>query len=475
MTLMNPEQNIIAAIDIGTTKIVALVGRKVSDGTIELIGIEKVPSTGVKRGVVLNIEETVGAITDVVNRIQMRLGRKLSDIYVGIAGQHIRSICNQGYLFIDSSYEIKQSDVDNLYSDNFKIPVEPGEKILHVIPMDYVVDNEIGIKNPVGMSGRKMEGNFHVVIGQKASVNNITKCIQRVGLMLNELILEPLASARAVLTEEEKEAGVVVVDIGGGTTDVAIFHENSIRHTAVIPYGGNTVTSDIKQGCGILQKHAESIKVQFGSAIGDTEKAEDVVTIPGMQGWEPKEVSLNLLGNIIQARMEEIIDFVLYEIESSGYYDKLGAGIVLTGGGAELRNLAELIKFRTGLDVRIGRPDLYVTGNYFPEIQSPMFSTSLGLLLSAMDRRVKRAIEPQLFPDTEKEAEKEPKNINKTEPEKNNVVPGTGKTPERSSSSWRKNNARSRYEKATGSLFDSLKERVIGIFDDKNADEGTDM
>lgn len=459
---MNQESNLIAAIDIGTTKIVALVGRKLAGGKIELLGIEKVASTGVKRGVVLNIDETVSAIMDVISRIQMRLNMRLSDIYVGIAGQHIKSMHNRGYRFIDHSFEIKQSDVDMLFSDNFKIPVEAGEQILHVIPMDFVVDNESGIKNPVGMSGRKLEGNFHVVLGQQTSVNNIAKCISRVGLLLNEMILEPLASARSVLTDEEKEAGVVVVDIGGGTTDVAIYYDNVIRHTAVIPYGGNTVTSDIKEGCGVLNKHAESLKVQFGSAIGDTEREEDVVAIPGMPGWEPREISLNLLGNIIQARMEEIIDFVAYEIESSGYYDKLGAGIVLTGGGAELRNLPELIKYRTGLDVRVGRPDLYVKGSMFPEIQSPRFSTSLGLLLSAMDRPVKRAIEPTLFADHEMDNGNGP-----AAPVQNNEKTKTRPNP--TSPSNKKEGAKKRME-LTGNLFDTLKDKLITIFDDKVSD-----
>jgi len=458
---MSIESNLIAAIDIGTTKIVALVGRKNLNGTLEVLGIETVPSTGVKRGVVLNIDETMNAIADVVNRIQYRLNYKLTDVYVGIAGQHIRSLHNRGYRYIDNSHEIKQPDVDQLYTDNFKIPVEAGEKILHVIPQDYIVDNEIGIKNPIGMSGRRLEGNFHVVLGRVASVNNIEKCIRRVGLHLNEMILEPLASARAVLTDEEKEAGVVLVDIGGGTTDVAIYHDGIIRHTAVIPFGGNVVTSDIKEGCSVLYKQAEALKVQFGSAIGDMEREDMVVTIPGMQGWEPKEISFSSLAYIIQARMEEIIDYVAFQIEQSGYFDKLGAGIVLTGGGAELKNLAQLIKLRTGLDVRIGRPDLYIGGSLCPEVEMPMYSTSIGLLLSVMDKpKVSRAIEAELFGNLEP--------IEPMQQQKAVEQPRERKVAKKESAVKRE-----RREYVTGNLFDSLKNSLSGIFEDKNTD--TDM
>jgi cell division protein FtsA len=457
---MSIESNLIAAIDIGTTKIVALVGRKNSNGTLEVLAIEKVPSTGVKRGVVLNIDETMNAIQEVIDRIQSRLGYKLKDVYVGIAGQHIKSMRNRGYRFIDSSHEIKQSDVDHLYADNFKIPVEAGEKILHVIPQDFVVDSENGIKNPVGMSGRRLEGNFHIVLGRIASVNNIEKCFHKVNLRLNDMILEPLASSRAVITEEEKEAGVVLVDIGGGTTDVAIFHDGIICHTAVIPFGGNVITSDIKEGCSVLYKQAESLKVQFGSAIGDLEREDMVVTIPGMPGWEPKEISFSNLAYIIQARMEEIIDYVAFQIEQSGYWDKLGAGIVLTGGGAELKNLDQLIKLRTGLDVRIGRPDLYVRGSLCPEVELPMYSTSIGLLLSAMDKPVKRVIEQDLFGDLQPI---EPMARQAAEPVKEKP-----KAPKKESVLKRQ-----RREYVTGNLFDSLKNSLSGIFEDKNND--TDM
>ncbi len=445
---MNNHSNLIAAIDIGTTKIVAVVGQKDDNGKLQVVGIEKVPSTGVKRGVVLNIEETVNAIKDVVFNLESKYGVKLLDVYVGIAGQHIKSLQNRGYRYIETNHEITQFDVDHLFKDNYKIPLEAGENILHVFPQDYVVDNEAGVKNPIGMSGRRLEGNYHIVLGRIASVNNIEKCINRVGLKLNHLILEPMASARAVLTDEEKEAGVVLVDIGGGTTDVAIFYDNLIQHTAVIPLGGNVVTSDVKEGCAVLYKQAEALKTQFGSALGDLEREDMVVTIPGIEGWEPKEISFRSLSYIIQARMEEIVDYVVYQIESSEMYDKLGAGIVITGGGALLKNLPQLIKYRTGLEVRLGLPDKYIDSDKNGDTQKPMYSTSIGLLLSALDNPVKKVVEQELFPDEIEEENDRPRKV----------------------SSPRKEKKKKEKTEYTGDLFGNLKKTFAGIFDEKDVE-----
>ncbi|MBN2164733.1 MAG: cell division protein FtsA [Marinilabiliaceae bacterium] len=448
---MMQQSQLFAAIDIGTTKIVALVGRKnLQTGKLEVIGLEKVSSSGVKRGVVLNIEETSNAIREVVRRIETRLNIKLFEVYVGIAGQHIKSIRNRGYRFIDPSNEIRQLDVDQLFSDNFKIPIEAGEKILHVIPQDYIVDNETGIKQPVGMSGHRLEGNFHIVLGRIASVKNIEKCIHRVGLLLKGMILEPLASAQSILTEEEKEAGVVLVDIGGGTTDVAVFHDGIIQHTAVIPFGGNVVTSDIKEGCSVLTKQAETLKTRFGSAIADDAREDQVVTIPGIEGWEPKEISFKSLAYIIQARMEEIIDYVMMEIENSCCFDKTGAGIVLTGGGALLKNLAPLIKLRTGFDVRIGIPDKYIGGSLPEEATIPMFSTSFGLLMSAIDKPSQRLIEPELFGDL-------PPMQTMPEPKTRKKV-----------SFRRESGVKKERREYTGNLFESLKSSFANIFEDNH-------
>ncbi|WP_066632754.1 cell division protein FtsA [Labilibacter marinus] len=448
---MSDTSNIIAAIDIGTTKIVAVVGKKREDGKLHVVGIEKVPSTGVKRGVVLNIEETTNAIKDLVFNVESKYGVKLYEVYVGIAGQHIKSLQNRGYRYIETSHEITQYDVDQLYKDNFKIPLEAGENILHVFSQDYVVDNEAGVKNPIGMSGRRLEGNYHIVLGRIASVNNIEKCINRVGLKLNHLILEPMASARSVLTAEEKEAGVVLVDIGGGTTDVAIFYDGVIQHTAVIPFGGNVVTSDVKEGCAVLHKQAESLKTQFGSALGDLEREDMVVTIPGIEGWEPKEISFKSLAYIIQARMEEIVDYVMYQIERSKLYDKLGAGIVITGGGSLLKNLPQLVKFRTGLEVRLGIPNKYFAQGNVEDANKPMYSTSIGLLLSAMDNPVKKVVEQKLFSDEFNDEDVQPRKASTQAPRK-------------------EKKRKERPEYATGDLFGSFKKTIAGIFDEKDVE-----
>jgi len=383
---MAQKDQLVAAIDIGTTKIVALVGRVNENNRLEVLGMSKTVSKGVKRGVVLNIEETVNAIETTVAEAQKISGIKFEDVFVGIAGQHIKSIRTRGYINRDSyEDEITRDDISRLVTDMYKIPVEIGEEIIHVLPQNYIVDSETGVKNPIGMSGKRLEANFHIVIGQVASAKNIEKCINRVNLNVKQLILEPLASSDAVLTEDEKEAGVVLVDIGGGTTDVAVYYDDIIRHTAVIPFGGNVITRDIKEGCSILARQAESLKVQFGSALGDLAQDDKVVTIPGISGRDPKEISFKSLAYIIQSRMEEIIDAVIYEIESSGYIDKLSAGVVITGGGAMLRHLPQLVKFRTGMDVRIGYPNEKLSSEKNEEVNQPMYATSIGLLLKGAE------------------------------------------------------------------------------------------
>ncbi len=383
---MATKEKIVAAVDIGTTKIVSLVGRLNEQGKLEVLGISQTPSKGVKRGVVLNIEETVNAIQTTSTEAIEQSELKFNEVFVGIAGQHIKSVRNRGYINRDSyDDEITRADLQHLIDDMYKIPVDVGEEIIHVLPQSYIVDNETGVKNPVGMFGKRLEANFHIVIGQISSARNIEKCINRVGFDVKQLVLEPLASSAAVLTDDEMEAGVALVDIGGGTTDVAVYYDDVIRHTAVIPFGGNVITRDIKEGCSILQRQAESLKIQFGSALGDLAQEDKVVTIPGISGRDPKEISFRSLAYIIQSRMEEIIDAVSYEIENSGFMDKLSAGIVLTGGGSMLKHLNQLVKFKTGMDVRIGFPGEKMAADSSDEINQPMFSTSVGLLLKGLE------------------------------------------------------------------------------------------
>jgi cell division protein FtsA len=383
---MKYRNNILAAIDIGTTKIVTIIGYLNENERLDVLGLAKSPSKGVRRGLVLNIDEAVSAIRSTVDEVQKQVGFQIKQTFVGIAGQHIKSIRNRGYINRDSyDTEITLADTERLLADMYKIPIELGEEIIHVLPQNYIVDSETGVKNPVGMFGKRLEANFHIVIGDIASARNIERCVNRVGIKVRQMILEPLASSAAVLSDEEKEAGVALIDIGGGTTDIAVFHDETIRHTAVIPFGGNVITKDIMEGCAILSKYAEQLKVQFGSALGDLAPDDKVVTVPGINGREPKEISFKSLAYIIQSRMEEIIDSALFELENSGCMDKLSAGIVLTGGGSLMRNLPQLVKFRSGMDVRIGYPNERLGNDSTGEVNDPMYSTSVGLLLKGYD------------------------------------------------------------------------------------------
>ena len=383
---MITKDQIVGAIDIGTTKIVTIIGKKNESGRLEILAMAKTESKGVKRGVVQNIEETVAAISKTVQEAELKAGVKLNEVFVGIAGQHIRSIKNRGYINRNSyDDEITRDDIKALENDMRRIPIDVGEEIIHVIPQSYVVDNEPGVKAPVGMSGKRLEANFHIVIAQIASAKNIEKCVLRAGLKVKCLMLEPLASAEAVLTADEKEAGVALVDIGGGTTDIAVYYDDIIRHTAVIPFGGNVITKDIKEGCAILQRQAELLKMQFGSALGEMAEEDKVVSIAGIAGRDPKEISFKSLAYIIQSRMEEILDAVTFEIENSGYLDKLSAGIVVTGGGAMLRHLPQLVKFKTGMDVRIGYPNEHLAASVPADINLPMYATAVGLVLKGFE------------------------------------------------------------------------------------------
>lgn len=447
---MNVKNEYVAAIDIGTTKIVAIVGKRNSNKKLDIVGMSKTVSKGVKRGVVLNIEETVNAIQHVVAELQQKTGVKISDAFVGIAGQHIKSRKNRGYINRDSyDDEITKEDVQRLIDDAHKIPIEIGEEIIHVLPQNYIIDDETGVKNPVGILGKRLEANFHIVLGQMSSIKNIEKCINRAGLEVNDVILEPLASAAAVLTEDEMEAGVALVDIGGGTTDIAVYHDGIIRHTAVIPFGGNVVTHDIKEGCAILERHAEELKIKFGSALGDLAEDKKSVVIPGISGRDSKEISFKSLAYIIQSRMEEIIDAVMFEIENSEYADKLSAGIVVTGGGALLRHLQQLVRFRTGMDVRIGYPNAHLAGSVAEDINQPMFATSVGLILKGFEFFDAKGVVYKS--ETAKSKQEPAKKTEEPEPELELVK----ETAERS--------------KPKTGIIDSLKKTLTEIFEDNGS------
>ena len=384
------KSEIIVGLDIGTTKIAAIVGRRNEHGKIEILGYGKTESFGVKRGVVSNIENTVQSIRTAIELAEQRSGVDIKYVNVGIAGQHIKSLQHRGNIIRkETEIEISQKDIDILHQNMFNLSMSPGEEIIDVIPQEYIVDGEAAIKQPIGMLGNTLEANFHIIIGQTASAKNIYKCVRKAGLDVVDLILEPIASAVAVLSEEEKEAGVVLVDIGGGTTDIAIFQDGIIRHTSVIPFGGDVITEDVKEGCSIIKKHAEELKVKFGSALASENREEEVVAIPGLRGRPPKEITLKNLANIIQARMEEIIEHVYYEIRNSGYEKKLIAGIVLTGGGALLKHLAQLTEFMTGMDTRIGYPNEHLAPDVPDEMASPMYATGIGLVIEGIERYIR--------------------------------------------------------------------------------------
>jgi len=391
------KEKIVVGLDIGTTKICAVVGRKNEYGKLEVLGMGKSLSDGVIRGIVTNIDKTIQGIEKAVMEAENQSGINVRVVNVGIAGQHIRSMVHHGSITRDSSDdEITVEDVNRLTNDMYRIVIPPGSEIIHVMPQDYMVDYEDGIRDPVGMSGVKLEADFHIITAQTNAINNVNKCVRRAGLEIENLILEPLSSSLAVLSEEEKEAGVCLVDIGGGTTDIAIFHENIIRHTAVIPFGGNIITSDIKQGCMVMQHQAETLKTKFGKALAEEANPNEIVSIPGLRHRAPKEISIKNLSYIIEARMEEIIELVHTEIITSGFENRIAGGIVITGGGAQLQYCKQLFEYMTGMDCRIGYPNEHLGKSKVESVKSPMYATSVGLVLSgfrALDDRENRYLQ----------------------------------------------------------------------------------
>lgn len=383
------QANFSVGLDIGTTKIVALVGKKNEYEKVEILGVGKSKSLGVHRGVVNNITQTIQSIQEAVDNANSNSGLIIEDVVVGIAGQHIRSIQHSDYITRENPESvINEEDIQRLIKQVYKLVMLPGEEIIHVLPQEYKVDGQGEIKEPIGMHGGRLEANFHVVVGQVTSIKNIGRCIKSAGLIMASITLEPLASSQAVLSFEEKEAGVALIDIGGGTTDLAIFKDGIIRHTAVIPYGGNVITEDIKEGCSIIENKAELLKIKFGSAWPGENRDTEIVSIPGLHGRDPKEISLKTLSKIINARVVEIIEQVFLEIKNYGHTDqkkKLIAGIVLTGGGSQLKHLKQLVEYVTGMDTRVGYPSEHLAGNTVESVSSPLFATSVGLLMNALD------------------------------------------------------------------------------------------
>jgi len=386
------QPNLAVGLDIGTTKIVAMIGQLNDYGKLEVLGIGKARSMGVHRGMVTNITQTIESIKAALREAEAQCDIKINEVTVGIAGQHIRSTQHSDYIVREKSDEvIEDQDLKNLIANVHRLVMMPGEEIIHVLPQEYKIDGQADIREPRGMFGSRLEANFHIVVGQVSSIKNIMRCVTNAGLKVGHITLEPLASAEAVLSHEEKEAGVVLVDIGGGTTDVAIFKDGIIRHTAVIPYGGNVITEDIKEGCSIIEKQAELLKIKFGSAWPGENKDNEIVSIPGLRGREPKEISLKNLSKIIHARVVEIVEQVYLEIKNYGYDEnkkKLIAGIVLTGGGSQLKHIKQLVEFVTGMDTRIGFPNEHLGNQNEEEYSNPIFSTAVGLVLKGLNNDI---------------------------------------------------------------------------------------
>src|SRR5690625_5684921 len=402
---------IAVGLDIGTTKIVAMVGKLNEYGKLEVLGIGKAKSLGVHRGVVNNITQTIQSIQQAIPGAEAGSGIGINDGMVGIAGQHIRSLQHSDYITrTDSEEVINEEDIESLCNQVLKLVMLPGEEIIHVLPQEFKVDGQGEVSEPIGMYGGRLEANYHVVVGTVASIRNVGRCVKNAGLNLSSITLEPLASAQSVLSKEEKEAGVVLLDIGGGTTDLAIFKDGIIRHTAVIPFGGNMITEDIKEGCAIIEKQAELLKIRFGSAWPGENKDNEIVSIPGLRGREPKEISLKNLSKIIHARIVEIIEQVYIEIKNYGHEEqkkKLIAGIVLTGGGAQLQHIKQLVEYFTGMDTRIGYPNEHLAGDSDPETTSPMYATAVGLVMNSLESKEKSSLMTRFPSQEEQEAESE--------------------------------------------------------------------
>ena len=381
----------IVGLDIGTTKIACFIGERAENGNVRIIGFGKTDSVGVERGVVRNIRSTADSIRRAVAEASEMAKFDVEEVYVGIAGQHIKSLSNKGSVMIPSNHRmIEEEDVNRLIDDQYHINLDPGEEIIHVFPQSYIVDNdELDISiNPVGVAGKCLMANFHIVTGNTVNLHNIRDAVEEAGLRIKDVVLEPVASAYAVLDDRDKGAGVALVDIGGGTTDIAIFQEGIIRHTSVIALAGNVITNDIRESCHILKHQAESLKTKFGSCLPTSVNQDDIISIPGIRNPEPREISVRTLAGIIKSRMQLLLEQVGYEIELSGFDRQLLAGVVLTGGGARMKNIKEFAELVIGIDTRIGTPDDHLDKQgsiSFEDLTHPMYATGIGLVIYGLE------------------------------------------------------------------------------------------
>jgi len=379
---MNTDE-IIVGLDIGTTKIAAVAGKVDEYGNVNIVGVGHAPSDGLRRGVVINIDETVRSIKRAVEQAELMCGYKITKVYAGIAGDHIRSINSKGVIAVSGRDKIiDEDDVERVINAAKAIALPMDREILHVLPQEYVVDDQDGIKNPVHMAGTRLEAEVHIVTAAAASAHNIANCIREAGYGVADIVLEPYASSLSVLDPDERELGVCIIDIGGGTTDIAMFFDGSIRHTAVLGIGGNHVTSDLSQGLRTVHEQAEELKKKYGVAMQSLLEKEELVRVPGVGGRAPREISRSVLSAIIQPRMTELFQIAQSKMKESNVYDSMGAGVVLTGGASLLNGITELAEKVMGMPVRIGLPK--AGGGLVETIQSPVYATGVGLIYYAL-------------------------------------------------------------------------------------------
>jgi cell division protein FtsA len=384
--------NIIVGLDIGTTKVCAVVAGSDENGRINILGVGRSPSEGMMRGVVTHIEKTIRSINNAVADAQSQSGVVIKSVIVGIAGDHIQSFQSRGVIGISGAdHEVTQADIDRLIEDTKRVALPSDRKIIHVIPQEFIIDGQDGVYDPLGMSGVRMEANVHIITGLVSAAQNIYKCVQRAGLEVSDMVLEPLASSYAVLDDEEKEVGIALLDVGGGTTDLAVFEERTIRHTAVIGIAGKKVTDDIRKGLGILNDQAEKLKREHGFAYLPAVVDDGPIVLPGVGGRAPIEIDKRLLAQIIQPRMEEIFEIAALEIKRSGYSKHLSGGVVLTGGGALIRATADLAREVLGMPVKIGIPSGF-SGGLVREIENPEYATGVGLVYHGLKHQDKAVI-----------------------------------------------------------------------------------
>lgn len=377
--------NFSVVIDIGTSKMAALAGRKYEEGKFDILASATVPSKGIKRGTILNIDEAAAAVSQLINELERQMDEDITGVSIAYAGQPMKVYKFSAERMTSGEGMVTREDVDELYREAVNVQVESGFTILHIIPQSYLIDGEISELMPVGITGRKIEATFKIISVPEDYLVNFRRVMEKAGVELEEVVLSPIAAGEAVLTDEEKELGAVMLDIGAGTSKFAVYHDGALIHAAVIPFGGEVVTRDIKEGCSILMKWAEQLKVQYGQALGDFTDDRKVITIPGHNGWEPKEISFKSLAFIIQARIEEIIDSVNFQIEHTDKADQLGLGIVLTGGTAKLNNLVSLVKFRTGMDTRLAHP-VFKPMHLPKDMELSEYLVALGLLKISLEK-----------------------------------------------------------------------------------------